>query len=75
MKRTKQRLTRLLTAIPTVVLAWWLFEVAVGWTGAISVSRFFLFLFCALGIHRVVNAAVDLVAIALAPIATLKHHQ
>jgi hypothetical protein len=75
MKATRQRLTRLLTAIPTVVLAWWLFEAAVGWSGAMSLSQFFLFTFCLLGIDRVVRAAVDLVTIALAPADTLKRHQ
>ena len=74
MKRTKQRLTRLLTAIPTVVVAWWLFEAGVGWSGATSLSRFFLFMFCLLGVDRVVSAAVDLVTIALTPIETIRNH-
>jgi hypothetical protein len=72
MKRKKQRLTRLLTAIPAFLLAWWLFEAAVGWSGPTSLSQFFLFAFCVFGVDRVVSAAVDLVTIALAPIETLK---
>jgi len=75
MKRTKRRPTRFLTSITTVLLACWLFEAAVGWSGAMSLSRFFLFMFCMLGVGRVVSAAVDLVTIALAPIETIKHHR
>ena len=75
MKRTRQRLTQVLTAIPTVVVAWWLFEAAVGWSGVTSLSRFFLFMFCVAGVDRVVSAVVDLVTIALAPIETIKHHR
>ena len=74
MKRTRQRLTRLLTAIPAFVLAWWLFEAAVGWSGAMSLSQFFLFAFCLFGVDRVVSAAVDLVTIAVAPIETVKRN-
>jgi len=75
MKRTRQRLTQVLTAIPTVVLSWWLFEAAVGWSGVTSLSRFFLFMFCMLGVGRVVSAAVDLATIAFSPIETLKRQQ
>jgi hypothetical protein len=75
MKRTQQRLTRFLTAIPTVVLTWWMFEAAVGWSGVTSLSRFLLFMFCMLGVGRVVSATVDLVTIAFSPIETLKRHQ
>ena len=72
MKHIKQRLTRSLTAIPSVALAWWLFHLAGDWPRAASLGLFFIFLFCVLGIDRVVSAAVDLVTIALAPIETVK---
>jgi hypothetical protein len=75
MKRTRQRLTDALTASASVALAWWLFHIAGDWSSTTSLSQFFLFLFCVLGIDRVMSAAIDLVTIAFAPIETLKHRQ
>ena len=72
MKHLKQRLTRALTAIPSVALAGWLFHVVGDWPHAASLSQFFLFMFCVLGIDRVISAVVDFVTIALAPIETIK---
>jgi hypothetical protein len=71
MKHTKQRLTRLLAASASVALAWWLFDLA-GWSHATSLSQFFGFMFCVLGIERVMSAVIDLVTIALTPVETLK---
>ena len=75
MKRTRKRLTRSLTAIPAVALGWWLYRAAGDWSHTISLSQFFLFLFCVLGIDRVVSAVVDLVTITLAPIEAIKHRE
>jgi hypothetical protein len=72
-KRTRQRLTRVLTAIPAPVLAWWLLQATGVWSSGASPSHFFLFLFCVLGVDRILSAAIDLVTIALAPTATIEH--
>src|SRR4051794_13047775 len=53
MQRTKLRLTRLLTASVSVALAGWLLHVAGDWPRATSLSQFFVFMFCMLGIDRV----------------------
>jgi multisubunit Na+/H+ antiporter MnhE subunit len=63
----RQRVIRSLTAIPSVMLAWWLFDLAGDWSHGYSISQFFGFLFCVLGIDRIVKATVDLLVIALEP--------
>ena len=71
-KRTQQRVTRILPAIASFGLAWWLFQTTGGWSRATSLSEFLLFLFCVLGIDRIVSAAIDLVTIAFGPTDTIK---
>jgi hypothetical protein len=71
MKHTRQRLTRLLSTSASVALGWWLFDLA-GVSHVTSLSQFFCFMFCVLGIERVMSAVIDLVTIALTPIETLK---
>ena len=66
MKRRSQRPIRLVVAIASVLLGWWLLDSAGDWSHeSYSVAQFFCFLFCVLGIQRIASAAVDLAVIAL----------
>jgi hypothetical protein len=75
MKYRGRKLTRVLIAIACVALARWLFDVAGYWPHgySLSLSQFVCFLFCFIGIERVVSAAVDLATTAFAPMATIQH--
>ena len=74
MTHAKQRLSRSLIAITSVTLAWLLFDLAGVWSQARSITQFLCFMFCVLGIDRVMSAAIDLVTIAAAPIETIKRN-
>ncbi len=72
MKPRKPHLARMLSAFASFALAWLLFDVAGDLWPAQSLSQFFCFMFCVLGIDRVMSSVIDLVTIALTPIETLK---
>ena len=51
MKRRSQRPIRLVVAIASVLMGWWLLDSAGDWSHeSYSVAQFFCFLFCVLGI-------------------------
>lgn len=67
-RHRRQRAIRSLTAIASLMLAWWLFDLA-GYRpfGSLSVSQWLCFSLCFIGIDRIVSATVDLMVIALEP--------
>ena len=66
MKRRRQSMIRSATTFASVLLAWWLLDLA-GARGSHSLAQFLCLLFCVLGIERIASAVVDLTAIAFEP--------
>ena len=75
MRRRDLRPTRLITAIGSAMLAWWLLDVAGLWSHQTSFSQILCFMLCVTGIDRIMSFVIDLVTIAFAPIETLKHRE
>ena len=66
-RRIRQSAIRSLTTIPSLMLAWWLFDLAGYRPFGLSVTQFLCFFLCFLGIERIVNATIDLLLIAFEP--------
>ena len=70
LRRRRQRrefLISSLTAMASLVLAWWLFDLAGYRPFGSSVSQWFCFVLCYLGIERIVSTTVDFLVIAFEP--------
>jgi hypothetical protein len=64
MKRRSQRLIHLVVAIASVLIAWWLLDLAGAWSrGPHYVAQFLCFVFCVNGIERIASAAADMAVI------------
>jgi hypothetical protein len=66
-RQRRQHAIRSLTAIASLMLAWWLFDLAGYRPFGSSVSQWFSFVFCYIGIDRIVRFTVDLLVIAFEP--------
>ena len=66
-RQRRQHAIRSLTSIASLMLAWWLFDLAGYRPFGSSVSQWLCFSLCFIGIERIVSATVDFLVIALEP--------